>query len=280
MHVFFNRLCTSSFSTERKWMKWQHNMSQVVTVWRGHRQKKRTEINRASRYSVSQILLLPGRSTVLPSYCNPCEESKNLKPETSCFLLGCSALWTSAQWPRSQHHIMLKISLISCLSLSWSHFGGLIKDINLVPLSWTCLNFRTGRRFLQEGWTLFLPWLHWTLPHSAISHPVHPPGQHRPLSPLCPQLSFLSETHPGAHHSQWHHVMRCGSHSYHPLLAPWVTLASDVSLSSGIARLQQAMVSQWGPLTQSHPHITFYLTEPAVRICHLYFHFSDFSICK
>lgn len=41
---------------------------------------------------MSQILLLPGRSTVPPSYCNPCEESRNSKPETFCFLLGLLSL--------------------------------------------------------------------------------------------------------------------------------------------------------------------------------------------
>lgn len=139
---------------------------------------------------------------------------------------------------------------------------GALYDINSVPLSWTCLNFPTGKGFFrQAGLFLFLYFL-------TLSS-VPPLGQHKLLSLLCPQLSFLSESHPGAHYIQWY---QGGGLSHNSLISP---CTSWISVSYRTARLQQSMVSQQVPLTQSHLQITFYIIDPAVRICLKFFHLAS-----
>lgn len=77
---------------------------------------KKTVINRASRYLVSQILLLPGRTSVLPSYCNLYKESRNSQPRN--LLLSAKAAQLFGPQPNDRDlstTIILKLSLISCL---------------------------------------------------------------------------------------------------------------------------------------------------------------------
>lgn len=234
--------------------------------------KEKEKNNRASRFSVSQILLLPGRSPVLLSYFNPCEENENLKPETLWFLLALlSSLNLSPVAQISTPHNSENIldNLVSFMKSLWGpDTGNKHGSPQLEMPTLPCWKKASSGRL--HPFTS-MP----SLDTSSVCHLLSCSWSWSPLLLFCPQLSVLSDTHPGARHSQWHHGMRCCGHSHHPLLTPWITLAPVVSLSSWIARFQQAVVWQWVPLTQSHRHITFYLIEPAGRICHLYFHLTS-----
>lgn len=127
------------------------------------KKKKRTVIRRASKYLVSQILLLPWRTPVLLSYCNLSEESRNSQPRN--LLLSAKTAQLFGPQPNDSqsfwNYLWYLVSLIHEVTL------GALYDINFVPLSWTCLNFPKERRLFQKGWTLFIPWL----PHSVIFPP-------------------------------------------------------------------------------------------------------------